>query len=803
MASATTGADGGSGHTSTSSASSAGKAAANTQDTVKIKKSPATGRHRASTQAPSPSIGTSAGKAKAVAAALADTTTVDTAASDTTVTVKVRSASAPPRATLSTPSNVSAAPNLSTALAQFVDGLNPLSGNGPTTPAGSVADLVLLAGTRREAALAAIPIYTIGVSDGVIGGCVVTGCTATPDGNKYTVIGAPNNGGKLSLNATTGKFTFLPFAPETNTNGPTGTETFRVLVAQITPFDTFVTGLPLIGSSIITPLIVQLQQAPIVSVILAPLIGSATTQTITADESVLRGPLDSPVAYTTKVTSWDGTKISTNFFPALQVDAASPTGYSVVAGTDSASILYGPGIASPGATDPTNEFVSTFRDGGYNVITWDPRGEFDSGGVLQLDSPQFEGQDVSKLISWVATQSGVLDDSQPTASTPGDPRLGMVGVSYGGGIQLVAAANDARIDAIAPGWSWNTLPASLYPDDAFRTAYSSLLLLGLITTGARINTQIYTGILTGAVLGFLSPSAVALLQSSGPGFTVSNITAPTLLISGTVDVLFPLEQSLINAGLLSEPAFVGDPTAITKVIWYCGGHGTCLPGQGDPTADDTWVMSQMLDWMNSYVKDDSTTPPEQVFEWSDQTGAHWTSTTLPTDPGFTAYTFASQGAGHLLPIIPVVGGSGPQNLVPLPYSLGDGSVATNAVNIQVTNPIAVGDDPINVVGAPTVTMTYSGIGTSQHVYAQVVDKNTGLVVGNLVTPLTVTLDGQTHTQTYQLNDIAYTMDANSDLEVQIVTSATPFLNLTQYGFINVGNVTVAMPVTTDGVLEPV
>jgi ABC-2 type transport system ATP-binding protein len=36
-------------------------------------------------------------------------------------------------------------------------------------------------------------------------------------------------------------------------------------------------------------------------------------------------------------------------------------------------------------------------------------------------------------------------------------------------------------------------------------------------------------------------------------------------------------------------------------------------------------------------------------------------------------------------------------------------------------------DTTTVVGAPELTFTYSGIGTSRHVYAQIVDKSTGLV----------------------------------------------------------------------------
>src|SRR6185436_15824051 len=134
------------------------------------------------------------------------------------------------------------------------------SGNGPTRPVGAVADLLSLAGTRRETSSAAstadAPAASIGVDKGVIGGCVVVGCTANPDGKTYTVVGAASNGGKVTLNAATGQFTFLPFAPENSTTGPTGTESFTVLIAQTTEFDTRLAAVPLLGSSVFAPLIV-------------------------------------------------------------------------------------------------------------------------------------------------------------------------------------------------------------------------------------------------------------------------------------------------------------------------------------------------------------------------------------------------------------------------------------------------------------------------------------------------------------------------------------------------------------------
>ena len=221
------------------------------------------------------------------------------------------------------------------------------------------------------------------------------------------------------------------------------------------------------------------------------------------------------------MTSFDGTPISTNFYPAsgLQSGQSAPT------------ILEGPGLGSPGLTDPESQTgissvpglvpgIAPLRDAGYNVVTWDPRGEFDSGGVLQLDSPAFEGKDVSSIITYALSLPETRDNQ----------RIGMVGGSYGGGIQLVSAAIDPRIDAIVPGIAWNTLNSSLYPNQTFKTAWAALLTLDLVEAGAQINPQIYSGVLTGALLGILTPSQQALLANSGPGSLVSDITVPTLLI---------------------------------------------------------------------------------------------------------------------------------------------------------------------------------------------------------------------------------------------------------------------------------
>ena len=100
-----------------------------------------------------------------------------------------------------------------------------------------------------------------------------------------------------------------------------------------------------------------------------------------------------------------------------------------------------------------------------------------------------------------------------------------------------------------------------------------------------------------------------------------------------------------------------------------------------------------------------------------------------------------------------------------------------------------------VVGAPTVSFTYSGVGTARAVFAQVIDKSTGRVLGNQVSPVPVTLDGQQHTVSVPTADIAYTYGGATSpgqLTVQITGSATAFWN-SAWGAVNISNVSVALP----------
>ena len=99
---------------------------------------------------------------------------------------------------------------------------------------------------------------------------------------------------------------------------------------------------------------------------------------------------------------------------------------------------------------PGNVGVGALRRAGFNVLTWDSRGFGNCGGTVTVASPDAEGRDVSALIDWLAQQPEAQLDK------PGDPRLGMSGASYGGGIQLTLASQDCRVDAIVGSWDFAT-----------------------------------------------------------------------------------------------------------------------------------------------------------------------------------------------------------------------------------------------------------------------------------------------------------------------------------------------------------
>jgi len=505
---------------------------------------------------------------------------------------------------------------------------------------------------------------------------------------------------------------------------------------------------------------------------------TAAPATTTTCDQPSTPPVAQPVAGSAtdwSITSFDGTVIRAHWFPVSAYGSgASPAPHPTV--------LMGPGWSLPGDTDTSGQGIlggspiRSLLDAGYNVLTWDPRGFGASTGVAEVDSPGYEAKDVSALISWVATQPGVQLDR------PGDPRMGMVGGSYGGGIQFVTAANDCRVDAIVPTIAWNSLTTSLDKNSTVKTGWSGILTN--LSTSDHVAPEVVDSYRSGVVQGATTPEQLAWFAARGPAQFLHQVHIPTLIVQGTVDTLFTLQEGVDNYEALRSHGVT------TSMQWFCGGHGVCLTPAGDAAA----TGQSTLAWLNRYVKRDTTAATGPGFSFVDQNGTSYSTPSYPPAPGVP---FTASGSGTLALV--AGGGSGPLPATPANQQLGPlvapitPAPATNAVNVPVPFPRAG-----VVVGAPRLVLTYSGTvpaGTRPtRVFAQLVDKQTGIVLGNQVTPIPVTLDGATHTTTVPLEIVAYTAEPSSQVELQLVATTVSYEQPRLGGSVHFSTIGLSLPV---------
>src|SRR5512139_238469 len=142
---------------------------------------------------------------------------------------------------------------------------------------------------------------------------------------------------------------------------------------------------------------------------------------------------------------------------------------------------------------------SKWLDAGFGVISFDQRGFGESGGKAHVENPDIEGRDVERLVSLVSRMPWVEKDGK------GDPRLGAIGGSYGGGYQYVGAFRELMdkgkpvFDALAPEITWYDLNQSLAPQEVVRTAWA----LSLSAAGSQaLPPEVLIALGQGAATGF-------------------------------------------------------------------------------------------------------------------------------------------------------------------------------------------------------------------------------------------------------------------------------------------------------------
>jgi pimeloyl-ACP methyl ester carboxylesterase len=189
----------------------------------------------------------------------------------------------------------------------------------------------------------------------------------------------------------------------------------------------------------------------------------------------------------------------------------------------------------------------------------------------------YEGRDVRALVKLVARLPWVEKDR------PGDPRLGAIGGSYGGGYQFAGAFENIRVkgrpvfDALAPEITWFDLSQSLAPEGVVRTEWA-LALSGAALASDALPPKIYKALVEGAATGTWPDGSVPgtedleeFFEKNGPRYHVRQgrrITVPVLFGQGMTDTLFPSQQGLSNwRRSLSKPA-----RKRSIYVGYNGGH---------------------------------------------------------------------------------------------------------------------------------------------------------------------------------------------------------------------------------------
>ena len=213
-----------------------------------------------------------------------------------------------------------------------------------------------------------------------------------------------------------------------------------------------------------------------------------------------------------------------------------------------------------GSKDSVAKDAQYFVDKGFAVLTWTARGFGKSTGQISMNSPDAEVADTKALISYLARNKNILQDRS------GDPRVGIMGSSYGGANALMTASADSRIDAVIADITWNDLQSDLFPQSAagvttpgpFKKVWAGTFFSAVSLQGAYLGecgtfTQAWCDAYSSAAINGKPTAAESnLLKSVSPMNYLQKISAPTLLSQGQVDSLFPLTESFNSAKIIEK-----------------------------------------------------------------------------------------------------------------------------------------------------------------------------------------------------------------------------------------------------------
>jgi ABC-2 type transport system ATP-binding protein len=386
---------------------------------------------------------------------------------------------------------------------------------------------------------------------------------------------------------------------------------------------------------------------------------------------------------------------------------------------------------------------------GYAFLSYSGLGFGGSGCKIQLDDPDWDGKSGSQLVSFLGGSKAAVDGTRidyiakdaiahDGSDRPDDPRVGMIGGSYGGQIQFAIAGIDPRMDAIVPQITWNDLSYSLTPNNAdfvqgvtyvtpgvakldWPVLFTALGISGIqqvftqqdpshIGVCPNYDDRVCAGLVQSGSLGYPDETTLGLLRHASVASYMKNIRIPTFLAQGQSDTLFDLQEAVAT-----YKALRAQKTPV-KMLWRSSGHsggglGAAENNQAEP--EKGYESRLELEWLDFYLQgiDD---PPALNFsflrDWVPFTGDAGPSVgTTPTYPAATDQSlYLSTGAALVkakadvkagsatIAAVPgtITGNGGGYTSVPAPDGPG---LATSFTGAALT-------DDLDVVGIPSVTL---------------------------------------------------------------------------------------------------
>ncbi|WP_254523178.1 CocE/NonD family hydrolase [Natrinema caseinilyticum] len=315
------------------------------------------------------------------------------------------------------------------------------------------------------------------------------------------------------------------------------------------------------------------------------------------------------------ISSFDGTDLATTL-------------YTPDAGGPNPAILMTHGWGLSRQSPLTTLKAAHYAKNGYVVLTYDSRGAYGSGGVSTLNGEN-EIEDARHLIDWLAGRSDVETEG------PNDPKLGMDGISYAGGLQPLVALADDRVDAIVPRMTWYDLSYSFVPNGVVKNSWLTIMLAAGVVqtfdfdTDTRLSDRLYEWYGDVIWSNGLPPTVEAGFEQRSLAYNLEGFDTPTFFIQGWDDTLFKPNEALRGfRGLCAR----GVESA---VAFYEGGHA--IEEIVVPLDQRKYMNDLAVTWMDKHLRGESTDVPtvstylKQRDEW--RTGSQFP----PADVSMTAY----------------------------------------------------------------------------------------------------------------------------------------------------------------------